>query len=102
MTKVYDFSEFEVEDHIYSFAEMSLVEIAQKRKELEAYEVQKAAAKESKTGDQASAKPAMKPKPVTKPDEEKKTSEKGEAEKPKPKFRPKPMIKRKPKDDGDK
>lgn len=122
MTKVYDFSEFEVEDHTYSFAEMSLVEIAQKRKELEEYERQKAKAaaaastteKESiagkpKIGNKpsmkpkpAGAKPVMKPKPSIKTEAKKEEEEKkNELPRPRPKFKPKPMIKRKPKSDGD-
>ncbi|RED91892.1 4Fe-4S binding protein [Marinoscillum furvescens] len=64
MTKVYDFSEFDVEDHVYSFANMSLTEIAQKRQELEAYEAEKAAKKAAATAAKPAAKPAVRPKPV--------------------------------------
>lgn len=97
MTKVYDFSEFEVADHTYSFAEMSLADIAQKRKELEVYEAGKLKAKEETVSSEGktekpAAKPMMKPKPLLKPT----TGE--EIPKQKPVFRPKPMIKRKPKD----
>lgn len=121
MTKVYDFSEFEVEDHIYSFAEMSLAEIAQKRKELEEYEAKKAAEKTTtdrpetsarlkpaiKPKASVSAKPVMKPKGGGKPMMEPKIQSSGEskegaenrAEKPEPKFKPRPMIPKKPKDD---
>ncbi|MEQ8580594.1 MAG: 4Fe-4S binding protein [Marinoscillum sp.] len=68
MTKVYDFSEFDVNDHVYSFAEMSLTEIAQKRKELAEFEEKKAAAKASATAQPESgavkAKAVMRPKPM--------------------------------------
>ncbi|WP_421872150.1 4Fe-4S binding protein [Marinoscillum sp.] len=69
MTKVYDFSEFDINDHVYSFADMSLADIAQKRKELEAFEAKKAAEKEAKASAQgevtsAKPKPAVRPKPV--------------------------------------
>lgn len=73
MTKVYDFSEFDVKDHVYSFATMTLAEIARKRKELEEFEAQKAAAKSSEeqlssknvTAQQKlpGARPLLKPKP---------------------------------------
>ncbi|MFY0599252.1 MAG: 4Fe-4S binding protein [Cyclobacteriaceae bacterium] len=100
MTKVYDFSEFDVKDHNYSFAEMSLVEIAAKRKEAEEAEklkaAQKAKASENKPeATSTSAKPAFKPKmPAVKP---KLVKDEGEsvAAKPKPVFRPKPMVKKK-------
>ncbi len=45
MTKVYDFSEFEVEDHNYVFAEMTPLEILEKRKAFEEYQAAKEAAK---------------------------------------------------------
>ena len=94
MTKTFDFSEEDVENHIYSFGEMSLVEIAQKRKEFEDYQQQKLAAKEETADpeekEQVSVKPKPKPKPVLPG---------AKASQAKPKFRPKPMIKKKPKDD---
>ncbi|MBW3544921.1 MAG: 4Fe-4S dicluster domain-containing protein [Bacteroidetes bacterium] len=43
MTKAYDFSEFDVADHTYAFAEMTPLEILQKKKELEEFQAQKAA-----------------------------------------------------------
>lgn len=122
MTKVYDFSEFDVKDHTYAFGEMSLVEIAQKRNEALETERKKAEEKakiaeeksasissksnesiatQENTGTKPEAKsgrPVFRPKvPVTK----NKTEEKREAkdpsiEKPKPVFRPKPLIKKKP------
>lgn len=121
MTKVYDFSEFDVKDHNYAFAEMSLVEIAQKRKEAAELEKQKTEARikladeakkavvnkpempvigKSKSSDDTQAKkPVFKPKmPAVKTKNESEEEKKGE-EKPikaKPVFRPKPIV-RKPK-----
>ncbi|MFT6866217.1 MAG: formate hydrogenlyase subunit 6/NADH:ubiquinone oxidoreductase subunit I [Cyclobacteriaceae bacterium] len=114
MTKAYDFSEFDVKDHNYSFAEMSLVEIAQKRQEAEQAEKKKEAEKfrlvnvtkhavENKSGESLIkgiedgsvqlSKPVFRPKmPVVKAkstDDEPATDAK-----PKPVFRPKPMIKK--------
>lgn len=113
MTKTYDFSEYDVDDHTYSFATMTPLEILEKRKELEEFENQKAAAKEQAAPaatETAEKKPAAKPKmggakPVFKP-KIKKTGEnpsepKGDTDtepgaKPKPKIRPKPVMKPKP------
>ncbi|MEQ8471595.1 MAG: 4Fe-4S binding protein [Marinoscillum sp.] len=65
MTKVYDFSEYDVNDHVYSFADMSLADIAQKRQELAAHEAKKAEAKASSPeGDVGTVKPTVKPKPM--------------------------------------
>jgi len=89
MTKAYDFSEFDVKDHNYSFGEMSLVEIAQKQKEFTDYQAAKSAAVQSPKEDQAGSteKPKIvKPKPQVKA---------------KPAFKPKPMIRKKPTEDGD-
>lgn len=60
MTKVYDFSEFEVEDHNYTFAEMTPLEILEKKKAFEEYQATKEAAK---TSAKKSAVP--RPKPTT-------------------------------------
>lgn len=77
MTKAYDFSEYDVEDHNYSFAEMTPLEILEKKKQEEEMEVKKAEA----------AKNTAKSKPgVVRP----KTSSA------KPKFKPRPMVKRNP------
>ena len=109
MTKTYDFSEFDVKDHVYSFAEMSLVEIAEKKKELEKAEAKKKAAAEEKAKEKvgakpkikAVAKPKLKPKPVQpRPKTDEKDTEQSAA-KPKPKFKPRPMIKKKPKKGDD-
>ncbi|VXD14750.1 4Fe-4S binding protein [Marinoscillum sp. 108] len=109
MTKVYDFSEFDVNDHVYSFAEMSLAEIAQKRKELAEFEEKKAAAKAAAKGDSerepvkakavmrpkpmapkpAGAKPVMKPKPAA---NEEQSTKPAETEKPRPVMK-KPAMK---------
>lgn len=60
MTKVYDFSEFDVADHTYAFSEMSPLEILQKKKELEVFQAQKEAQKAAKPAAKAAApKPAM-------------------------------------------
>lgn len=62
MTKVYDFSEFDVEDHNYAFAEMTPLEILEKKKAFEEHQAAKVAAK-AKTAN-AAQKPAMaRPKP---------------------------------------
>ncbi|MEP2774174.1 MAG: 4Fe-4S binding protein [Fulvivirga sp.] len=66
MTKTYDFSEFEIDDHTYSFANMSAADILAKKKEAE--EIEKS--KQSVSDKPKPAKPKMKPsgaKPVFKP-----------------------------------
>lgn len=64
MTKVYDFSEFDVEDHNYAFAEMTPLEILEKKKAFEEHQAAKEAAKMKVTP--ASKKPAIpRPKPAT-------------------------------------
>ncbi len=114
MTKVYDFSEFDVKDHKYAFGEMSLVEIAQKRQEADEADKKKEAEKlklaEANKGDAIAdlektsistaeviehklAKPVFRPKmPAIKPKAE--TAEEKPEIKAKPVFRPKPMIKK--------
>ncbi len=116
MTNEYDFSEYDVKDHVFSFANMSITDIAQKRKELEEHEakkaVQKAEAAKAKTEadlPKVGAKPVMKPKigaakPVMKPKlgvAKPVIKPKVEGDKPvvkpkidvKPVMRPKPVIK---------
>lgn len=105
MTKVYDFSEFAVENHVYSFADMTLVEIAEKRKELEAFEARKAeeramaavstAANPAVKPAGASQKPAMRPKPQIKANNasDSKTENAQAVPKKKPMMRPKPVMK---------
>ncbi|UII26505.1 4Fe-4S dicluster domain-containing protein [Fulvivirga maritima] len=102
MTKAYDFSEYDVADHTYSFATMTPLEILTKKQELEEHEKAKAAAKSAGSGATKAARPVAKPRPVSKPKlntsedqdsvEEKKE---GAESKPKPKFKPKmkPKVK---------
>lgn len=102
MTKTYDFSEYDVDDHIYAFATMTPLEILEKKQELEEFEKQKAAQKpaakstateEGNAGkpDQPASKPAG-AKPVFKP--------KVKPVAKKPVAKPKPQIKRKDKGEG--
>ncbi len=105
MTKEYDYSEFDVEDHIFSFGNMSLVEIAEKKKELAEMEAKKAAEKEAQGGSVAKkpamkpmrpkpagavAKPAVRPKPIAKKED---AGETAEPKKVKPVMKAKPVIK---------
>jgi len=68
MTKDYDFSEFDVDDHNFSFSNMTPLEILEKKKELDEFMKKKekakaeAAAKKDASGTAPSAKPSMKPK----------------------------------------
>jgi len=62
MTKTFDFSEFEVDDHVYSFANMRAADILAKRQELEEKEKEK-----SETKKAAGDKPKPKAKPMFKP-----------------------------------
>ncbi|ELR70527.1 NADH-ubiquinone oxidoreductase chain I [Fulvivirga imtechensis AK7] len=106
MTKTYDFSEYDVDDHIYSFATMTPLEILEKKQELEAMEKQKMAEKgaggevtkssagksEDKAGEKTIAKPAgVKPKfkPKVKPVAKK------------PVVKPKPIMRKKDEGKGD-
>lgn len=80
MTKAYDFSEFDVKDHNYSFSEMTPLEILEKRKQ----EEELAAKKSEKTAQKpVTAKPKMVAQPKV-------------AGAAKPKFKPRPVPKRKP------
>lgn len=96
MTKTYDFSEYDVTNHKFSFANMSLAEIATRRKELEEYEQSKVIGEKDLVKPVAKkvAKPMIKPKLTP-------TEEGASGSKAKPKFKPRPMIKKKNKDDGD-
>ncbi|CAE7410470.1 ndhI [Symbiodinium microadriaticum] len=60
MTKVYDFSEFDVEDHNYVFAEMTPLEILEKREELERSLAEKEALKVDVIATDKGAKPVLK------------------------------------------
>jgi len=89
MTKTYDFSEYDVDDHIYAFANMTPLEILEKKEELEkSLQKKNTAENAEKPGGQAG--PKLKPKIKSSP------PPKGA----KPKFKPKPII-RKKKDDKD-
>src|SRR5690606_32922881 len=55
MTRVFDFSSYDIRDHYYAFAEMSEAEIAAKKAEWEAHQKEKAAAKPAAQG---TAKPS--------------------------------------------
>ena len=104
MTKVYDFSEFNVEDHNYSFANMSLVDIAIKRKEAEEADAKRQAAKAAMAKPAAAperedAAESVKPKSSFKPRVAKpainKTDDSPQSErtsKAKPVLRPKPVV----------
>ncbi len=70
MTKAYDFSEYDVKDHNYSFAEMTPLEILEARQKLETAEKEKAAARAKKTVEPSGEPPAptgSKPKPNFRP-----------------------------------
>ena len=70
MTKVYDFSVFDIRDHNYAYAEMTEAEIAAKKKELDDFQREKAQANVTpqKTEEQDNSSSAPKPaKPVFKP-----------------------------------
>jgi formate hydrogenlyase subunit 6/NADH:ubiquinone oxidoreductase subunit I len=86
MTKSFDFSEYDVDDHTYSFATMTPLEILTKKKELEEFEATKK--KTQVAADPAKAESKTESEPT---DEQKKPA--------KPVFRPRPMIKKKK--DGD-
>lgn len=100
MTKAYDFSEFDVADHIYAFAEMTPLEIIEKKQKLEIYNQEKAKAlaeKKPKSAVEDEAvvpkpKPSFKPRvqPVVKREElRKEEDEKKASSAPKPIFKPK-------------
>jgi len=62
MTKAYDFSEYDVIDHIYSFANMSEEEIAEKRKAEGKSPDSTTVPGEGSVGQDSPAKPVMRPK----------------------------------------
>ncbi len=71
MTKAYDFSEYDVREHTYAFAEMTPLEILEAKQKLEIAEKEKAEAKAKKEAESAAqpgttsemkAKPAFRPK----------------------------------------
>lgn len=87
MSKTFDFSEFDVEEHTFEFATMTPLEILEKKKEWEEYR---------KSKETVVAKKQSVVKPVIKTE---KRAEGNIEEKPKPKFKPRPMIKKKKSDD---
>lgn len=85
MTKSFDFSEFDIKEHIFEFATMTPLEILEKKKAWEEHEKSKGRVeKESVQG--------FSTKSENKPSDE-------ETNKPKPTFKPRPMIKKKKSDD---
>ncbi len=68
MTKTYDFSVFDIREHNYAFAEMTVEQIAEKKQLLEAYQQAKAAAQTTTatatpaTGTAKPVRPVFKPK----------------------------------------
>lgn len=87
MTKTFDFSEYDVNEHTFEFATMTPLEILEKKKEWEEHQK----TKESNVSEKSAAvKPVMKAEQKIEGDSE---------SKPKPKFKPRPMIKKKKSDD---
>ena len=103
MTKAYEFSEFDVQDHTYAFSILDEQQIAEKRKELEIFEKEKQKVQEDKkAGPQTSEAPIAKPgggkpvfKPKMKPAIEKEEGDDESVQK-KPVFKPKmkPVIRK--------
>lgn len=94
MTKTYDFSEFDVAEHTYSYATMTPLEILAKKKELTDLEAEKKSAS-SLAQSTTSIEPNIKKKPLLKP----KIKADNDVPKEKPKFKPRPMMRRKKSDD---
>lgn len=70
MTKVYDFSVFDIREHVYAFSEMHPDEIEEKKKLLEEHQkskVQPQPTAQQKVSDEVEKTSAPKPKPVFKP-----------------------------------
>lgn len=77
MTKAYDFSEYDVADHVYAFAEMTPLQILEKKQELERLNKEKELAKAAKASaessgleakdENAASKPSFKPRMPIKP-----------------------------------
>lgn len=112
MTKAYDFSEYDVADHVYAFAEMTPLQILEKKKEWEEFQQSKKAAQTATQENEAPAKarpkPKMKPKiggssaPAIGQD---KIQEESANQKPTSPVKPKkakPVIKKKPEADDTK
>ncbi|MDN4166997.1 4Fe-4S binding protein [Cytophagales bacterium LB-30] len=113
MTDTYDFSEYDVEKHVFPFAEMTPLEILEKKQAWEAYQAQKEATKAATASAESSenkaptaAKPVFKPKmPAPKPAASSPEEKPKDGEEPaKPVFKPKPIMKMpviKKKEEGD-
>ena len=112
MTKEFDFSTDDIADHNFEFSEMTPLDILEKKKELEAFNEQKAAEKAAKSAPVAIARPQIKPKvpgtpapagaarPVFKPKvPAKKSLTDEQISRPKPVVRPRVAVKKK---EGDK
>ena len=67
MTKTFDFSEYDVDDHTYAFANLSESEINDKMKVWEFFEKEKSKGAPSEKTATAKAKPAIPPRPILKP-----------------------------------
>ncbi|MGB3588506.1 MAG: 4Fe-4S binding protein [Tunicatimonas sp.] len=67
MTKEYDFSVFDIQEHTFAFSEMTETEIAEKKQEFEVYQKQKAADKASRPKPNPGARPKVGGKSTFKP-----------------------------------
>ena len=67
MTKTYDFSEFEIDDHVYEFATMTPLEILEKKKAWEAHQAAKQVVNKKESSATTTGKPKMAAKPVLTP-----------------------------------
>ena len=102
MTEHYDYSTFDIRDHIFPFEDLTPEEAKKRKNEWDEFQAQKAsAAKTVSTKSAQPAKPAAKPtssgKPVFKPKTKPASSD--NADKPKAKFKPRIMPKKPKKDD---
>lgn len=113
MTPEYDYSTFDIRDHLFPFGQMTDAEVKQRKMEWEKYQAGKEAApavkptateagKAVSTGGAATAEPKAKPvfkprpMPAKKPQE---PSDSSDAPKPKPVFKPRVMPPKRRKDD---
>ena len=100
MTKTYDFSEYDVDDHVYSFATMTPLEILERKKEFEDFQEAKMKAQEKTEAPVKPAPAKQKPRIIPKKADDT-TADSSNPPKPKPVFRPKPLIPKKKKDDNE-
>jgi len=95
MTNEYDFSAFDFEEHNFPFANMTPIEIIEKKKAFEEYSEKKAAEKAKAATASAAGKPAMKPAMKPRPMGAAKPSIPGaSAAKPKVMIKPKIQVKK--------